>query len=206
MTKIAANIEDNLDAVLLTFRKRLRSDDPLKIVTYRTYGTVNRLYVKGRVLEDKGIRKSSEADSIWTNILSMYKRFESDEVPHAKLQINFQGKSYSVTTDKEGYFTIDLFTEQPLPWEDMWHELDVKLLEAPLSFVPDLKATAEILVPPPDAEYGIISDIDDTVVKTSATNLLAMSRNTFLHNAHTRLPFAGVSEFFCSLFPSLTFF
>jgi phosphatidate phosphatase APP1 len=36
-------------------------------------------------------------------------------------------------------------------------------------------------------------------VKTSATNLLAMSRITFLNNALTRLPFAGVSEFYKSL-------
>jgi phosphatidate phosphatase APP1 len=54
-------------------------------------------------------------------------------------------------------------------------------------------------VPPADAEYGIISDIDDTVVKTTATDLLAMSRITFLNNALTRLPFAGVSEFYKSL-------
>jgi phosphatidate phosphatase APP1 len=36
-------------------------------------------------------------------------------------------------------------------------------------------------------------------VQTTATNLLAMSRNVFLNNAHTRLPFAGVSEFYKAL-------
>ena len=51
----------------------------------------------------------------------------------------------------------------------------------------------------PDAEYGIISDIDDTIVKTTATSLLAMSRTTFLNNAKTRLPFAGVAEFYKAL-------
>jgi phosphatidate phosphatase APP1 len=56
-----------------------------------------------------------------------------------------------------------------------------------------------VLVPPLDAEYGIISDIDDTIVETSATNVLAMSRTVFLHNAKTRLPFAGVSAFYRSL-------
>jgi phosphatidate phosphatase APP1 len=35
----------------------------------------------------------------------MYKRFESDEVPHARLSVNFQNKLYEVTTDDEGYFT-----------------------------------------------------------------------------------------------------
>lgn len=199
LLKLATGIEDNFDTLASAWRKRLNADKPLQIVTYRSYGTVNRLYVKGRLLSDKSIRKSTDKDTVWNNILSMYKRFESDEVPGARLQILFQGKSYNVTTDAEGYFTLDLYTEQPVPWNDMWHEVEIELLEAPYSYSPGLKSTADVLVPPPDAEYGIISDIDDTIVKTTATSLLAMSRNTFLHNAHTRLPFAGVSEFYKSL-------
>ncbi|HEY0652761.1 MAG TPA: phosphatase domain-containing protein, partial [Chryseosolibacter sp.] len=89
--------------------------------------------------------------------------------------------------------------ESPLAWSDMWHEVEIELIDAKIQFQKGVKATAEVLVPPLDAEYGIISDIDDTIVKTTATSLLAMSRNTFLHNAHTRLPFAGVKEFYRSL-------
>jgi len=199
LTKLAAGIEENFDALALALRKRLDGNEPLQIVTYRTYGTVNRLYVKGRLLKDKGIQKPEDGQTVWNNLLNMYKRFESDEVPDAKLKIDFQGKKYFISTDEEGYFTTDLFTQQSLAWEDMWHELEVELVEAPVPFPAGLKSTAEILVPPADAEYGIISDIDDTVVKTNATNLLAMSRNTFFHNARTRLPFAGVSEFYRSL-------
>jgi phosphatidate phosphatase APP1 len=198
-SKLAVGVEDRFDAIAFALRKRLHTDDPLQIVTYRSYGTVNRLYVKGRVLKDKGIRKATDSDTVWNNLVSMYKRFESDEVPNAHLKIDFHGQSHVLTTDKEGYFTINLFTEEPLPWNDMWHELEIELVEAPFSFSPGLKSTAHILVPPADAEYGIISDIDDTVVKTTATNLLAMSRNTFFHNAHSRMPFAGVSEFYKSL-------
>ncbi len=198
-SKLAQGIERNFDELALALRKRLNADDPLQIVIYRSYGTVTRLYVKGRILKDKGIRKSTDKDSIWSNLLSMYKRFESDEVPHARLKIDFQGRPHLVTTDDEGYFTLDLFTEVPMAWKNMWHPLEVELIEAPFSFSAGLKSTAYVLVPPADAEYGIISDIDDTVIKTTATNLLAMSRNTFLHNAHTRLPFAGVSKFYKSL-------
>ena len=198
-SKLAAEIEGNFDAVALALRKRLHSNDPLQIVTYRSYGTVNRLYIKGRVLEEKTIPKSSDQDSIWKNLVSMYKRFESDEVPHARLSVNFQNKLYEVTTDDEGYFTVNHLTETPLIWEDMWYEADVELIDAPISFSPGLKSTAHVLIPPMDSEYGIISDIDDTIVKTTATDLLAMAKNTFFHNAHTRLPFAGVSEFYKSL-------
>ena len=199
ITKVAANLEHSFDAVALALRRRLNKDQQLQIIPYRSYGTTNRLYVKGRVLKDKGIQKSTDKDTIWNNLLSMYKRFESDEVPQAKVKLSFQAKEYETLTDSEGYFIINLFTGEPLPWHDMWHEVEIELIDSPYAFVPGIKNTAEILVPPADAEYGIISDIDDTIVKTTATNLLAMSRNTFFHNAYTRLPFAGVAEFYKSL-------
>ncbi|HZI24020.1 MAG TPA: phosphatase domain-containing protein [Chryseolinea sp.] len=197
--RLALEIEENYDALALALRKRLQGDQPLQIVTYRSYGSANRLYVKGRVLKQKTIIKSSGSDSTWGNLVNMYKRFESDEVPYADLKINFQDKIHDVTTDSEGYFTLDLFTEKPLPSLELWHEVEVELIDAPISFLPGVKNIANVLVPPSDAEYGVISDIDDTIVKTSATSLLAMARNTFFHNAHTRLPFAGVSEFYKSL-------
>jgi phosphatidate phosphatase APP1 len=129
----------------------------------------------------------------------MYKRFQSDEVPGARLRINFMGQSREMTTDFEGYFTVNLVTEMPIHQNDLWLEVEVELLETPLGPAQEVKTTADVLLPPADAEYGIISDIDDTVVKTTATSLLAMAKNTFLHNAHSRLPFAGVSEFYKSL-------
>src|SRR5687768_8423874 len=156
LTKIAAGIESNLDELAFKLRKRLRSDDPLQIVTYRSYGTLNRLYVKGRVLRDKVIRKATEKDNVLNNILSMYKRFESDEVPNARLKLTFQDETYIAATDDEGYFTINLITDVPITWMDMWHEIDVELIEAPYSFVEGIKNTAHVLVPPVDAEYGII--------------------------------------------------
>lgn len=199
LTNIVAGVESKFDALAFHLRKRLNSDDPLQIVPYRSYGTLNRLYVTGRVLKDKGIRNATDQDTVWNNLLSMYKRFASREVPGAVLQITFQGQTYTAQTNHEGYFVLNLFTDVPITWTDMWHEVEVKILEAPYGSASGITSTAHVLVPPADAEYGIISDIDDTIVKTTATNLLAMSRNTFFHNAHSRLPFAGVSEFYKSL-------
>jgi phosphatidate phosphatase APP1 len=196
---MAAGIESAVDDLILSLRSRLGKIDPLQIVPYRTYGTNNRLYIKGRVLEENPVKKSSAVDSIWMNLLSMYQRFESDEIPGAKLKITIAEEEFIIQTDQEGYFVMDIHTATILPWEDMWQEVSIELVDAPVAFKKPLVTTGQVLVPQPDAEYGIISDIDDTIVKTGATSLLAMSRNTFFHNAHTRLPFAGVKEFYKSL-------
>lgn len=199
LKRLACNIASTIDAWSSKLRKGLGSSRPLHIVTYRSYGTLTRLYVKGRVLKDKAIRKPTEKDTIWNNLVAMYKRFETDEVRDAKVKIAFDGQEHVVMTDREGYFKLHLFTNDPLKWKAMWQRVSIALVEAPNGWTPGIKATADVLVPPADAEYGIISDIDDTVVKTTATSLLAMSRNTFLHNAHSRLPFAGVAEFYRAL-------
>jgi phosphatidate phosphatase APP1 len=193
------NLDDKIDGLIFDFRSRMGLFDPLQIVTYRSYGTPERLYVKGRVLADQGITGPGDKDSVWDNVWNMYKRFESDEIPNAQLEIQFDGKAHPIVTDEEGYFTLNLQPEKPLHLDNIWHYVDINLVKAPVPIPKPVNAKAEVLVPPADAEYGIISDIDDTIIQTGATNLLATARNVFLNNARTRLPFAGVSAFYRSL-------
>jgi phosphatidate phosphatase APP1 len=82
--------------------------------------------------------------------------------------------------------------------DELYLSIPIKLIEAPGPFTQNV-IRAEMMIPPVDAEYGIISDIDDTIIRTGATNLLAMGRTVLFSNARTRLPFAGVSAFYRSL-------
>ena len=197
--KSASALEDKWDELRFSFTTKLGLNDPLQIVAYRTYGTGTNLYIKGRVLEDKKIAGPKDKDTILNNLVNMYKRFESDEVPNALLRAVLGNEEHEVTTDKEGYFVLKFQPAVPIINEHLWHPVPLKLVSAPIPFMPGLQTQAEVMIPPPDAEYGIISDIDDTIVETGATSLLAMSRATFLHNAKTRLPFAGVAEFYKAL-------
>jgi phosphatidate phosphatase APP1 len=54
-------------------------------------------------------------------------------------------------------------------------------------------------VPPEDAEYGVISDVDDTVVRTEANQWLRMLRIVLLTSAHTRMPFRHVDQLYQAL-------
>ncbi|MEO8793969.1 MAG: phosphatase domain-containing protein [Daejeonella sp.] len=197
--KYSSIIEEKFDELNFNLRRRLKLNDPVQIVTYRSYGTINRLYVKGRILEDKNINSATDKDTILDNLKNMYHRFQSDEIPGAELLVKFQDQEHTVISDEEGYFMLNLAPETPIKWEKMWHKIEVELVNSPIPFTPGIKETSEVLVPPLDSEYGVISDIDDTIVKTSATDILAMSRTVFLQNARTRLPFAGVSEFYKAL-------
>ena len=61
------------------------------------------------------------------------------------------------------------------------------------------ESVGEILVPPASARFGVISDIDDTVIQSRVSNFLQAARTVILGNARTRLPFPGVAAFYRAL-------
>ncbi|GAA4386636.1 App1 family protein [Hymenobacter koreensis] len=192
---------ENADDLLRRARTRLGLLHPVQVLPYRSYGTPERLYVKGRVLTDKGITDPDPSDSRWHNLLNMYRRFDSQEIPGAQLRVRpGDGTEHHVITDEEGYFTLNLEPQRlNQPVDFLWHQVEVELMHAPGPQPAQRVMMAPVLVPPADAEYGIISDLDDTVIQTSATDLLRMARTVLLRNARSRLPFKGVAEFYRQL-------
>jgi phosphatidate phosphatase APP1 len=51
----------------------------------------------------------------------------------------------------------------------------------------------------PRARFGVISDIDDTILQSSITDWKTAAQLTFLHNARTRKPLAGVAALYRAL-------
>ena len=174
---------------------------PLQLTAYRSYGTTTRFYIKGRLLADMGLTPQTATDSRWRNFRSMVRRFNSREIGGTSLIAELpDGSQHAVTTDNEGYFTLIIEPQVlPEPMAYLWYPVWVRVAQLPLPLRPPpqvVQATAKVLVPPPGAEFGIISDLDDTVFETSATNVLKMLARTLLSNAHSRLPFVGVADFY----------
>lgn len=159
---------------------------------YLGYGTAKKLTVCGRVLEDEGFRAATDRDSRWRNLIHFWKRLESDEVPGARLRARFLGREVEGVTDREGYFKLEISPRGrlgPGPWQDVGLALE--------DF--DAQATARVLVPSPRARFGLISDIDDTIVSSNVTRKVRMVLTVALTNARTRKPFPGVAAFYRAL-------
>jgi phosphatidate phosphatase APP1 len=169
---------------------------PVEILPYRGHGTRERLFLKGRVLETPGLKPSSAGDSRRRNLRNMARRFFSSEVPHARVRASHGRYETEVTADEEGFFDVRLELAQPLKGETDWYPVQIEVAW-PRS-ERGARATGSVLVPT-GARFGVVSDLDDTVVYSSATNLLRMARITLLSNAHTRLPFEGVAAFYRAL-------
>ena len=168
------------------------------IQPYAGYGNGKELYLAGRVLADRNIQASAPDDRFWRNFDKMRRRFFSIVFPSVDLEADFQGKTIQVTTDEEGYFEIKLPVEgAEIP--EGWHPVRLRLLHDLLGRATEVVALGEVYFPASNADYGIISDIDDTILTTGAARLWEMLKVTFTQNAHTRIPFAGVSEFYDAL-------
>ncbi|MGI4872480.1 MAG: App1 family protein [Janthinobacterium lividum] len=195
---------DWADALVTRTAARLGRLRPLHLDAYRSYGTAHRVYLKGRLLADRGLVPQTEADSPWRNFQAMYRRFNSREIPGAQVLARLpEGLDYYVTTDKGGYFTLAIDPPVlPAPTDYLWHPVPVQLSRLPHRFRGlhgTVQATAQVLIPPPTAEFGVISDLDDTVIVTRATHLLRMLRTVLFSNAHSHEPLAGVAAFYQAL-------
>ena len=200
----AARLSEWSDHFLTRYAARRGWLRPLQIEAYRSYGTARKFYIKGRLVADRGIAPPTAADSRWRNFRSMVRRFNSREVAGADLVAELpDGSQHLVTTDDEGYYTLIIEPPAlPPPLAYLWYPVPVRVARLPVAFkLPDdpIAAQAPVLVPPAGAEFGVISDLDDTVFETRATNVLKMLGRVLFSNARSKQPFEGVAEFYRAL-------
>lgn len=189
--------EEHYDRLKYRLSRRL-DPDQIIIQPYIGYGTPDQLHIHGRVMESTGIKPDPQ--TLWQNIRNTYHRFASDEIPHAVVRATYGQHSVEVEADKEGFFRADLALDTPLPDHETRVEIGLELVSIPgQESVPPAPTTGEAIIPARDAQFGVISDLDDTVIQTDVLNLLKLARNTFLRNAQSRLPFEGVAAFYRAL-------
>jgi phosphatidate phosphatase APP1 len=159
-----------------------------EIVAYRSYGSRSRVLVQGRVVECRRFAGASKSDSVWTNLLNTYRRMDAAPQSLAKVRVDVGGREEILTADNEGFFRAWVELAKPVDGTNPWYEL-------PLAFdAPDGKTVstkALVRVPAGEPAFGIISDLDDTVIQSRVTSFLQAVRTVMLGNALTRLPFPG---------------
>ena len=195
---VARFVEERFDQFRFSFKRRFGLLDPFEILPYRGHGTSQELFLKGRVLEETGITRSGRDDTIWRNVRNMVRRFASDEVAGARVLATFGELRAETVTDEEGFFEVRFRLDEPLDGSSRWHPVDLELLSPISPGGGEVRSKGHVLVPH-GAAFGVISDLDDTVVRSSATNLLKMAWIVVRNNAHTRLPFEGVGAFYEAL-------
>ena len=178
--------------------RRYFDRDPYMVVGYRSYGSADRVLVRGRAMENEGVTPAGDRDSLWRNLVNSYHRIEADPLPNAVIRATVGNTTVEITADDEGFFNEWVELPAPVVASAGWVPIGLELV-SPSAGGAKVVSQAEALLAPPTARFITISDIDDTVLQSHVTSLIWAFRTVLLGNARTRLPFPGVAAFYRAL-------
>ncbi|APZ91810.1 App1 family protein [Fuerstiella marisgermanici] len=199
LTEVVSCADDFVDIRWRSLRHRFGWDGIPKIQPYIGYADSTTVRLHGRVLTNPPAELPGENDRWWQNLANTYQRFESDEVPDCEVEIRLGEITHRTVTDAEGYF----FVEEPHEFTDtsrgLWSKATIQIVNHPRVSSDASLVTCRVMTPPRNAKFGVISDVDDTILYTGVTRLLTMAKLTFLGNSRTRLPLAGAASLYHAL-------
>ena len=198
LTNALSRAEHLLTETKLSFKERFNLLEPIKILPFRGFGNDKYVFLKGRVMEEEKITDNTKDQSIAGHLKDTYKRYETDEIPHLKLKASFNGKDIETKTDSEGFFEIEFWFDEPIDYNKSGKKVQLELLETKTE---DDHKTAEgqIFVPGDNPEFGVISDIDDTVMISRINHFFEKLKLMLLQDASDRTPFPGIGAFLHAL-------
>lgn len=175
--------------------------DPIQITTFRSYGTTNHLYAKGRALEDENIDLSKKG--FFNLIYTAYKRFRTHLIKNEPLILTLpNGEQIETKTDNQGYYLVDQQIENLGNLADAEGCIKYVISFADVVSNERIKGNndfkGEIAIPSETVVFGIISDVDDTIMQTGLTSRFKWQvlKNTIFKRAEKRIPLEGAAAFY----------
>lgn len=167
-------------------------------MAYRGYGTASRVYVRGHVLDDRVLYEAQRTDHGRKNLKAMLSRYLSKGVPDVRVGIRFLHHYHEIKTNTGGYFEHIFELKAPLQ-QTGWLPIEYQVLDHLIENQIPLIQTGEVYILEPQPAFGVISDVDDTILISHSGATLKKLRLILWKNAKTRLPFKGVASFYSAL-------
>ncbi|MCJ2015774.1 App1 family protein [Methylobacterium sp. J-076] len=171
-----------------------RGPGGLVVEPYRGYGSADEVFLIGRVFRQSPGIPGEDPESWRAQWRDVRRRIARRKVAGAAVLARFGGTEVRVVTDRDGYFRVHL-RPQALPEGDgPWFDVDL-LLEAE----PVIPARGSVYIPSASCGFVVVSDIDDTVMRTGVANKLTMLWRLFVEDAESRVAFPGVTSLYRAL-------
>lgn len=188
---VVRKAETKLNA-LTTKRSKSAGWKP-KIIGFTGYGNTDRVRILGRVLMQDPHRKIVTKRGFW--------QFFTVELADFPVTITVGNRTVETTSDSNGYIEA-LISDHGL--EPGWHEVTISSAAGFANDTIDSNSTntsttAEVLILDSETKYGIVSDIDDTVIVTMLPRALIAAYNSWFKETDKRTAVAGFSEFYAEL-------
>ena len=191
----AARIEARLNKIITTTLRR--NGWRGRALAHTGYGTVDFVRVLGRVVltrneVEAGQERPDVGDLLTAPLPEQvrgWRAFITAQDIAAEVTVTVNGVEHTTTTDLNGYVDV-VVTGHGL--EPGWHDVTI----APVDGAP---ATARVQIVSPEVRFGIVSDIDDTVITTSLPRPLIAAWNTFVLKEQARHIVPGMAPMYRNL-------
>ena len=171
----AARMEDSLHQ-FREKRARKRGLTPV-VIPYTGYGAPGWTRVLCRVL----LAKPDAMDETRYKKIRGWRSFTSVPVNDVAVTVEIGGVEQTVSTDRGGVVD-EVLTSNLTPG---WHTITVRTEDSE-------PVEAPVFIVEPAVRFGIISDVDDTVMVTALPRPLLAAWNTFVLDEHARRPVPGM--------------
>jgi phosphatidate phosphatase APP1 len=173
-------------------KRRRQSLRPTVVVTYRGWYADGVAHMTARCIEKPMFAAGEASVGMGEALKANLRRFLVLSIADVTVRASMGDTSGEFTSDMDGYLHISL----PVgPLSAGWHVLDIDPVEG--SSVPH--TTGRVFVPDPEGGVAVISDIDDTILKTGLTQRWTAAGRTFLRDVSDRKPVPGMAQLYAGL-------
>lgn len=177
-------------------RRAGKTPEHFRIESYGGHGGPAGVVVRGRVLDNPPSSEAVEGEGLGAAIRRSLGQFVTEELPGVPLRVTVGDAIVDTVTDPEGYFRAELL---PAHLGSPWERGTVELAGVYRGLTGRFPTPVDVLVPAPDARFGVVSDVDDTIIETGVQRVGEMLLQTFAGSALTRTPFDGAPELYRDL-------
>jgi len=191
--------------------KRAKQGWRPSIIGFTGYGSTTSLHVLGRAImanpDNKPLFRTprlppsthsvlgqvkeafEQAEKLSETAQRGWRQFFTTQVGFLPVTVRAGDKVISTKTDRSGYIDVLVEDHGLAPG---WHEVTIEAAAAE-------PITAKVLVVEPSARFGLVSDIDDTVMITWLPRAVLAAWNSWVRHTNTRKPVPGMAQFYRDL-------
>ena len=193
---VLQRVEDTLTGARRALRRRAGVTKPPRILPMKGFGARDGVRMRARVLEDRSADDASRQgnDQRLSRWRLAFRRWSTLEIPRARIEIQWRDKRWQAITSEEGY--IDIVVPAPSGAPSGWNDVSLRIVDDGYR---ETVCAARVFVVGDPHDFGIISDIDDTVINTGAASVLSLATSFVYELPSEKKPFPGIDELYRAL-------
>ena len=165
------------------------------VVVHRGYVVGDEVRVHLQVLEEPAIAEASQGLPFHDVAEQNMRRYLALGLPQVDVTVRLGDVEQTVTTERRGYASVTLTVPGLEPG---WHRVHATLVPEVVD-AEVVSGRGRVLVPNPHAPFAVISDVDDTILRSRVTEGLRAMLTTLVGDANRRDAIPGMASLYRGL-------